>query len=405
MSVINSMLTDLEARRAAPISVGAAVISAAPPAPGRIVRRLKLVGLAGAVLVVSAAAFGNWPAMLRPIEKLPRPVGIGPEVALAPQVGASPAAAVTAAVSTSPADLSASPTDVAAAPAAVVASAALATSPALATVSAPLAPANPAIEMPSLATAVNPAAAIAASTSALPGAAPAAPADARVWTEAAEVRVARASPAAAERYARTEPSIEKKMAEQSPAQRAELAYRQAGEMTASGHTNPAIDRALEAIQADPSHVAARRLAAVLLCEKGRFEEAAVLLRAGLERSPGEPYLAYLLARLKVEAGDPDAALALLAPTATLSAEGHALRAAILSQQGLYAQALPSYEAALRKNPDNTSGWLGLAVALDAQGDTPQARQAFQRARDVGARRGDLSGELQTYIEQRLATLR
>ena len=64
------------------------------------------------------------------------------------------------------------------------------------------------------------------------------------------------------------------MAAQTPAQRAELAYRQAGELTASGHTNPAIDRALEAIQADPSHLAARRLAAVLLCEKGRFGEAA-----------------------------------------------------------------------------------------------------------------------------------
>jgi len=213
------------------------------------------------------------------------------------------------------------------------------------------------------------------------------------------------SPETLERASRTEASIDKKMVAQSPAQRAELFYRQAGEMAASGHNGQALDRALEAVQADPAHLAARRLVAILLCEKSRFDEAVTVLRDGLQRTPGEPQLAYLLARVKAETGDREAALSLLVPVDTLSGEGHALRAAILSQQGLYAQALPSFEASLRANPNNTAGWLGLAVALDAQGDSSQARQAFQRARDVGAVRGDLSGELQTYIEQKLAALR
>jgi tetratricopeptide (TPR) repeat protein len=195
------------------------------------------------------------------------------------------------------------------------------------------------------------------------------------------------------------------MAALTPGQRADQHYREASEFAASGHSTQAIALALEALNAEPNHIAARRLAAVLMVEKSRFDEAAALLRDGLERAPQQAQLAYLLARIKAETGDAAGALALLPPGDALSSEGFALRAALLSQQGEYASALPSYEAALRRNPDVTTTWLGLAVALDAQGQTTSARQAFMRAKSVGAARGDLSAELQTYIEQKLAATR
>jgi MSHA biogenesis protein MshN len=195
-------------------------------------------------------------------------------------------------------------------------------------------------------------------------------------------------------------TAEKKAIPPSAAQRAALAYRQATELGASGHSSQAIERALEALAADPDHIGARQLAAVLMFESQRLDDAGALLRAGLERSPQQPRLAYLMARLKAETGDAAGALALLGATAGQSAEAQGLRAAILARQGRYAEALPAYEAALRTDPGNASWWLGLGVALDADGQGALARQALLRARALGTLRPDVLA----YIDQRLASL-
>ena len=135
-------------------------------------------------------------------------------------------------------------------------------------------------------------------------------------------------------------------------------------------------------------------------ETRRLDEAGALLRAGLDRTPQQPSLAYLLARLKTETGDAEGALALLPAGAALTAQAHGLRAAILARQGRYAQALPAYEAALRQDPGNAAWWLGLGLALEASDQIDLARQALRRARALGT----LSPDVQTFIEQKLASL-
>jgi MSHA biogenesis protein MshN len=346
MSVINDMLAQLDKRRAKPVTVGDTVVAAPAPA-GAQGSRWKLLALVGAgAVAVSATALGSWPDLMRAKGgHVPRPVSISAD---------SPALPASAAVL--------SVAEPASAPAPVPAPAEA--KPVLAKLSASV---------------IAPAASSVAPAASAALAAPPAPIG--------------------------ETRIDKKMATLSPAQRAEISYRQASEMAATGHSTQAIERALEALKADASHIAARQLTAVLMVEKSRFDEAAIVLREGLERAPQQPELSYLLARIKVETGDRAGALALLQTGDALSAEGFALRAALLAQNGQYAAALPSYEAALRKNPDNATVWLGLAVALDAEGRIDQARQAFLRAKAVGAVRGDLSGELQTYIEQKLAATR
>jgi MSHA biogenesis protein MshN len=367
MSVINRMLAELDARRAkAPASTpGDVVIVPAGVRANAGSRRLQVIVLLGAV-AISAAAFGNWPGLIgAPGSQMPRPVGVAPNAG-DPTPAAAAAAADAQALAPAPAASAAQATravaDVAHAETAHVV-------------------AGPGLRTASVATATSRGV---PRTEALPEVALPPPAP---RLRPPELALPMHSGA-----------VEKKLIAMTPAQRAALAYRQATEFAASGHSSQSIDKALEALKLDPEHHAARQLAAVLMFEKSRYDEAGDLLRDGLLRKPQQPQLAYLLARLQVETGDLAGALAVLAQAEGLSADGHGLRAGILAQLGRYAEALKSYEAAVRLDPDNASWWLGLGVALDAEGQTALAKQAFQRARAIGSLRADLLA----YIDQKLA---
>lgn len=396
MSVINDMLDQLDRRNAQPVTVGGNVVSAAPlRASWRNARWKWLVLLAAAAALLATLLFSGLPEkLLTPAPAhVPRPISMG----TGNESPTGAVAAADAAAATAPAIPTAAPTALApAAPPAVNA----------------VAPPVEALKPPAVAAkAAAPAAAVPDTvlpdTAGMPRPAPATATAAQSSAQApAEVSPAPVrpdpKPAMLTEPPASEGSIDKRMASINPAQRAEQLYRQASELAAGGHSTQAIDRLFDTLKADPAHLAARQLGAVLLVEKGRLDEAAAVLRDGLDRAPAQPQLSYLLARIRVEAGDAAGALALLQGNEALSAEGFALRAGLLVRQGRHAEALPSYEAALRRNPDNAATWLGLAVALEAQGQAAPARQAYARAREAGALRGGLSAELQTYIAQKLS---
>lgn len=351
MSVINDMLTALDARRA-PTPAGMAAV----PGAGSAIksRRVQLMLVLGAT-AVTATALADWPQLLAADIRVPEPPAIVDAAPIA--VAAAPAqpAALTLAIAT--------PT---------------AATPARRTP-------RPVAALPSIAQPSEHTAAAAPQTAALtPTVSP----------------LAGAAPLASPPAPASKGTAEKHMIALSAAQRASLAYRQALDLGASGHSGAAIDRALEALRADPDHAGARQLAAVLMFETRRLDEAGALLRTGLERTPQQPRLAYLLARLKAETGDPDGALALLPASVALSGESHGLRAAILARQGRFKDALPAYEAALRQDPGNAAWWLGLGLALEANDQIDLARQALRRARGLGT----LGPDVQTYVEQKLAAL-
>ena len=351
MSVINDMLTALDARRAATPAGMAAV----PAARGAIKsRRVQFMLVLGAT-AVTATALADWPQLLSANTRTPQPPAIVDAAPLAADAAPVRPGALTLAIAT-----------------------ATATTPASRTPRPVAAP--PAIAQPS----AQKAAAV-AQTAALT-----APADAPAHAAALAT-----PPTPAARG-----TVEKHLIAPSAAQRAALAYRLALDMGASGHSGSAIDRALEALQADPDHVGARQLAAVLMFEARRLDEARAVLRAGLERTPQQPRLAYLLARLQAETGDADGALALLPGGVALAGEAHGLRAAILARQGRFKEALPAYEAALRQDPGNAAWWLGLGLALEANDQVDLARQALRRARALGT----LGPDVQSYVEQKLASL-
>ncbi len=371
MSVINRMLSQLDARRApAPEATGTATAGSIEAVSVAAPRRLGLVVLAGAALV-SAAAFGQWPALMGGRAfPLPHPAMVSqPAVATestvqmaATQIESVPAAEVEA-------PLTEKPTSVESAPLGALSPEGRGSWPVH--IAPPSRSAKVAAEVP-----------------------PPTAAD-TIVAMAAPVKNVASAPAPA-----TDPSsVEKRVIPPSPSQRAAFAYRQALDNAASGHSHPAIALALEALQTEPDHLAARELAAVLMIESKRLGDAAALMREGLERQPQQPRLTMLLARIDAETGAPQTALDRLAAAPALDAEGHGLRAALLTRAERFREAASAYEAAVRLQPDNAAWWFGLGVALEANGQAPLARQALQRARAIGSLRGDALA----YIEQKLAS--
>jgi len=356
MSVINRMLVELDARRA-PVSPSASPPASRPISPPAAVPvavrsrrstwRLPILALLGACLA-SAAALGNWPAWFGTPPRVPQPVAMAEPVAALPVAAAPAPAAVLTAVS-------------AAVPAV-----------------APLAGLSYSLSPPRKTTPTRPRPMVAAALP-IPSYLPIPPPP--------------DAPAPSQ--------VEKQPVALSAAQQAARTYREAVDLAAAGSSTQAIDKALEALRQDPGHTSARQLAAVLMFESHRLDEARTLLGDGLAQGPQDPTLVLLMARLLVESGEHASALQWLDTLAAPGAEALGLRAGILVQQGRVAQALPAYEAAVRLAPEHAPWWLGLGLALDAQGRAAEARLAFQRARALGSLRGDLL----LYVEQKLAATR
>ena len=114
--------------------------------------------------------------------------------------------------------------------------------------------------------------------------------------------------------------------------------------------------------------------------------------------------ALLLARLQVEVGDAAGAsrtLDAILPQAKNNADYHAFAGTVLQMQGRRAEAVASYEVAVRLAPDSAKALTGLAIALEDGGRLPEAREAYQRALSTGA----LGPELQAFVERKIAQLK
>ena len=234
---------------------------------------------------------------------------------------------------------------------------------------------------------------------ALPKAAAAAPLPASAAAVAPGVTVSPpATPLQAE--SATPGRVDKRMTVPSGTQRAQALYRQGLELAGSGQGRMAVQKMQEALQLDPTMRVARQQAVALLFEQNRAAEAQTLAQEGLALAPDDVALTYLLARGMAGGGDSAGALALLERSPRLSADAYGLRAGLLSQQGDFKRALPDYEQAVRLQPGNSLWWLGLGVALEAEGQRQQARQVYARAQGLGVGSHDLN----VFLDQKLRAL-
>ncbi|RMG52469.1 MAG: hypothetical protein D6717_11910 [Gammaproteobacteria bacterium] len=194
--------------------------------------------------------------------------------------------------------------------------------------------------------------------------------------------------------------IEVRRAPPTPAERAAALRRQARQALAEGRAQRAEQLLREALALQPSEAATAEALATLLIRDGRKSEALSLLRGALAQTE-DARLRELAARLLVEQQRPQEALALLPAE---QVRGHpdllGLKAALLQSLGRQREARDLYVQALALRPDHAPWWLGLGLALEAEGDGARALAAYRRAL---AGQG-LDSAARDYVEQRIRSL-
>lgn len=197
-----------------------------------------------------------------------------------------------------------------------------------------------------------------------------------------------------------EARIEKQARLPTAAERAEAEYRRGQLAQRQGQGDEAVARYQSALGEQPEHAAARQSLAALLIDMRRLDDAEEVLRKGLDFPSLRLASVTALARLKVERGQSPAALDLLlkhAAAGERSADFQGFVAALLNRAGRHHDAVERYQSATRLAPNEGRWWAGLGIALEAEGKGAEAREAYQRARGLP----NLPAELAQHIDQRL----
>ena len=179
--------------------------------------------------------------------------------------------------------------------------------------------------------------------------------------------------------------------------------RRGNQLLNQGSVPQAIEIFSQIVAREPLHDTARQaLVAALLRSKNVTEaERVILERQAL--APKNAAFAMMLARIQAERGDNDLALETLRaslPVAAGNPAYHASMAALLARLDQHAAAVTQYQTALRAAPNSGVWWMGLGLSLQAVGSLPAAREALGRARASD----NLSPELMSFVEQRLKQL-
>jgi MSHA biogenesis protein MshN len=194
--------------------------------------------------------------------------------------------------------------------------------------------------------------------------------------------------------------VDKTPVARSVRERADGDYRRAVSLVNGGRVQEATDVLLDVLRQDGGHVASRQLLARLLIEQRRSDEAMAILAEGLSSLPGQLSWAMTLARLQVDRGDLAAAARTLQqslPFAVGSADYQGFAGHVQHRLGRHKESIEFYQAAVRIAPSEGRWWLGLGLALEADHRSPEAREAFQRARASGT----LNADLLAVVDQKL----
>ncbi|NMQ04047.1 tetratricopeptide repeat protein [Candidatus Accumulibacter phosphatis] len=196
------------------------------------------------------------------------------------------------------------------------------------------------------------------------------------------------------------PLIERSDALGSSADRPETEYRKAIASLNQGAVAEALEGLRNALRQDGSHVASRQVLVRLLLEARRLDEAVQVLQEGLLGQPEQIGWAMTLARLQLDRGDLSGAWKTLdhsLPAAGNNADYQGFTAHLLQRLGRNKEAAEHYQAATRVAPGDGRWWLGLGLAWEADGRSSEARDALHMAKAAGT----LSAELTAWVEQKL----
>lgn len=189
----------------------------------------------------------------------------------------------------------------------------------------------------------------------------------------------------------------------SPQQRAESEYRRGSDLLTQGRQPQAIDAFAQALALDVAHDPARQALVAAFLRNKNPAEAERLLQERQALQPRSAVFAMMLARLQAERGDNEQALDTLRagqPVAGSNPAYYATTAALMARLGQHAEAITQYQNALRIAPQSGVWWMGLGLSFQAQGSLAEAQEALRRARGSD----NLPVELAAFVDQRLRQL-
>jgi MSHA biogenesis protein MshN len=195
--------------------------------------------------------------------------------------------------------------------------------------------------------------------------------------------------------------VVKKAVPLSPKQQARSAYQQAQKELSRGSDQVAIQSLRKSVGSYPLPEAYVALAG-LLVSQGNMSEARQLLEQGLKAIPGHADIAYLLARLQLDAGLTEQSRATLINALTSgrsNADYLALLGAVSQKLKRYAESAQAYVEALRLKPGQANWWMGLGLTLESQEKTAQAVEAYYKSLSTG-----LDDQFQSFVLKRIQLL-
>lgn len=189
----------------------------------------------------------------------------------------------------------------------------------------------------------------------------------------------------------------------SPDELADRAYHRGHEAMRASRTREAETRFREALKHRPRFGDARRALIGVLDRQGRWDSILSVAREGMRLGSDRAYYAKVHARVTLERGDLEGAIATLRRhrnADSVDSEYLSLLAALYRRAGRHAEAAAVYRELLAGGPSRGVWWMGLGLSLEALERPGEALDAYRRAGEAG----DLPSDVSDYVAARIDAL-
>lgn len=173
---------------------------------------------------------------------------------------------------------------------------------------------------------------------------------------------------------------------------AQLNYQKAKKLITNKQTEAAVKLLTNTLKINPGHLDTIDLYGELLLSSRQYDKAIAVVDSGLQIKPGHLPFVFIKAQAFIQQGQLSDARNLLEEKQQYAARNVAylnLQASVYRQMKEFKLALATYKNAIKINPASSSLWTGLAISLDAIGETAAAQRAYHYISEMPSSKPEL----------------